>query len=115
MELSTYNPPKSIPSFDPTKNKIIPIPLVTQCCKNSCCDIKLCPLTVAFGRTIQTFQGKESGPGKPINTFIFNHVPKSFEGINPGTFYSCITRATTLGKSSGEDSEIYFTGQYMIK
>ena len=65
--------------------------------KNQCCWIRYCPLEVAFGRTIHTFQGQECGPGKPIESIIVNPGRRSFETLNPGTLNCCITRASTIG------------------
>ena len=86
--------------------------MIEQHCKhvNSCCKIMFCPLVVAFGRTIHTFQGQEEGPGKPIERIVVDPGPKQFESINPGTLNCCITRAKTIGNQNERNSAIYFTG-----
>ena len=87
--------------------------MVQQTCKKHCCMIKFCPLVVEFGRTIHTFQGQESGPGKPIETIVVNPGTKYFEAANPGTLNCCITRATTIGDFQEILSAIYFTGPHI--
>ena len=72
VEFQSYKPPNSVPSFDKMNPKVIPIPIVTAICKNSCCRINFCPLVIGFGRTIHSFQGQEVGPDKPIQHIIVN-------------------------------------------
>ena len=91
-------------------NQIVPIPMVTKICRLGCCNIRFCPLVIAFGRTIHTFQGQEAGPGKPIEKIIVNPGKRSFETLNPGTLYCSITRATTIGDDNN-NSAIYFIGE----
>ncbi len=97
--------------------QIVPIPMVKQRCKNGmkCCYVTLCPLVVAFGRTIHTFQGQEAGPNQPIPVVVIDPGDKSFESRSPGTLYCCITRGTTFGKTidgiKHRDSAVYFTGE----
>ena len=87
--------------------------MLTQICKNGCCNIRYCPLTVAFGRTIHSFQGQEAGPGKAIEKLIVNPGSKTFETLNPGTLNCCITRATTLLGANNGKSALYFTGPHI--
>ena len=89
--------------------------MLTQLCKNGCCNIRFCPLSVAFGRTIHSFQGQEAGKGKPIETIVVNPGPKCFETVNPGTLNCCITRATSIGVDENSHSSIYFTGPHITK
>lgn len=84
--------------------------MIEQRCKHHCCEIRFCPLIVAFGRTIHSFQGQQAGPGNPIESIICNPGERSFEAINPGTLLTCITRATTIGNFTQNNSAIYFTG-----
>ena len=99
-------------STDSYISQIIPIPMIEQKCKKNCCIIRFCPLVLAFGRTIHTFQGQESGPGKPIESIIVNPGDRTFEIRNPGTLNCCITRATTLGDKKNQ-SALYFTGPHI--
>lgn len=86
--------------------------MIEQRCKKKCCILRFCPLVVAFGRTIHTFQGQEAGPGKPIQSIIVDPGDRTFEMRNPGTLNCCITRATTLGDKTNE-SALYFTGPHI--
>ena len=84
--------------------------MLEQRCPRGCCGIKFCPLVVGFGRTIHSFQGQQAGPGNAIESIICNPGERSFEGLNPGTLTTCITRATTIGDDGNNNSAIYFTG-----
>ena len=60
------------PPFIPSQPKVIPIPTIQiQCDKIGCrCQRKYVPLTLAFAKTIHTFQGANVGPtypGQPPN------------------------------------------------
>ena len=83
--------------------------MVTQLCKFGC--FEFCPLVVAFARTVHSFQGHEAGPGKAIESLIVNPGNRSFEALNPGTLYCCVTRATTLGLPGMYNSALYFIGE----
>ena len=93
--------------------QIIPIPMLTQVCRIGCCRIKFCPLVVAFGRTIHSFQGQEAGPDKPIKRLVVNPGAKRFETSNLGTLNCCITRATTLGGQNIKKSALFFCGPHI--
>lgn len=84
-----------------------------QQCRSNCCKIHFCPLVVAFGRTIHTFQGQKAGPGKAIPSIIVNPGNRKFETLNPGTLNCCITRASTIGIDDITKSAIYFTGPHI--
>ena len=87
-------------------------------CKAHCgCNPEYVPLTIAFGKTVHSFQGQNVGltePNQPEN--IVKHIivhpgPRSFEGNNPGLLYTIISRATTLGIPEEKmSSAIYFDG-----
>ena len=85
----------------------------------ACCYIKFCPLVVAFGRTIHTFQGQEAGPTHAIPVLVIDPGNKAFESRSPGTLYCCITRGTTFGKTIDgikyKDSAVYFSGENIHK
>ena len=73
--------------------------------------MKKVPLEIAFARTIHQFQGQECGPDKNIKCIVGHPGPRSFETLNPGTFYSLLSRASMLGDENGNGSAIYFTGE----
>ena len=73
--------------------------------------MKKIPLELAFARTIHQFQGQECGPDKNIKCIVGHPGPRSFETLNPGTFYTLLSRASTLGDENGNGSAIYFTGE----
>ena len=73
--------------------------------------MKTVPLEIAFARTIHQFQGQECGPDKNIKCIVGHPGPRSFEILNPGTFYSLLSRASMLGDENGNGSAIYFTGE----
>ena len=124
VEFLDYCGPPFLPNFP----KLVPIVHTTvQCDKNSCCQRTFIPLTLAFGKTVHTFQGQNAGPvdeGKPPNSvqrIICDPGTRSFEGTNIGLFYTILSRATTLGTTSDDvppsdrfkDSAIYFIGNNM--
>ena len=119
VRLSDYNGPPLVPE-DP---KLFPIVPVEMLCNNGCCcKRKFIPLSLAFAKTIHTFQGGNAGPvddGKPpnpIQRIICDPGTKQFEGINIGLFYTLLSRATTLGNiddTSFKNSAIYFIGNNM--
>ena len=90
-------------------------------CKFNCgCTRKYIPLTVAFGKTIHTFQGmivepvNEGHEPNPIKRIIVDPGTRMFEGNSPGIMYTLLSRASTLGKSDDKfSSAIYFTGANM--
>lgn len=73
-------------------------------------------MRLAYGKTIHCFQGQSAGPTPPdrpqnaIQRIICDIGPKSFEGQNPGLFYTLLSRATTLGLDNRMNSAVYFTG-----
>ena len=97
-------------SFINKYTQIVPIPMLEHRCQKGCCLVKICPLVVAFGRTIHSFQGQQAGEGNPIECIICNPGDRGFEGLNPGTLTTCITRATTIGEEGKNNSAIYFEG-----
>ena len=104
------------PPHDPTvtQTQIVPIPMTTIKCEKKDCDLKCCPLTLSYGRTLHTFQGQSAGPtpdDKPdneIEAIICDPGSNGFEGINPGLFYTMLSRATTIGDGNGHGSATYF-------
>lgn len=78
------------------------------------------PLSLAFGKTIHSFQGASVGktaPGRPDNAFeriVGDPGTRQFESINPGLFYTLLSRATTFGEEKKpETSAIFFKGTNM--
>ena len=92
----------------------------TRCNKKSACERQYMPLSLAFARTIHSFQGASVGktpPGQPDNTFhriIADPGTRQFEGNACGLFYTLLSRATTLGEEGKpETSAILFNGPNM--
>ena len=80
------------------------------------------PLKLSFGKTIHTFQGASVGPVSPgqppnaIKSVICDPGTRTFEGINPGLFYTLLSRVTTLGTDKDRTSSaIFFMGNDMNK
>ena len=78
------------------------------------------PLSLAFGKTIHSFQGASVGktaPGRPDNAFeriVRDPETRQFESINPGLFYTLLSRATIFGEEKKpETSAIFFKGTNM--
>ena len=119
LRLPDYNGPAMFPD-DP---KVVPIVPVQCLCNKNCCTRTYVPLTLAYAKTIHTFQGGTAGPteeGKPdnpIQRIVCDPGTRSFEGINIGLFYTILSRATTIGNTAHtpypKDSAIYFIGDNM--
>ena len=111
------------PIYIEGKPTLVPIPIVeTTCNKLGCCTRIFVPLTLAFGKTIHTFQGSSAGPvaeGQPPNAVqcvICDPGTRQFEGVCPGLFYTVLTRATTLGEEGDHlSSALYFQSKNMNK
>ena len=92
------------PAFDEDHPTYVPIPVHIARCQFNCgCERTYVPLTLAFGKTIHSFQGQNVGPtcpGQPKNSvqhIVVEPGTRSFEGNSPGLLYSVISRITTLG------------------
>lgn len=101
-------------------SQVIPIPIVENSCKHTCCDREFLPLELAYARSIHKFQGLTAGPVdkgkiKPVHDCIVcDPGTRQFEGNNPGLFYTAVSRPTTLGsKDDGLGSALYFRGENM--
>lgn len=98
--------------------QVVPIPMIEIRCQKGCCTVLTCPLQLAFGMTLHTFQGQSAGPveeGQPPNAVdrvILEPGTRQFEGNNPGTLYTAASRGTTAG-TGNLDSAIYFRGMNM--
>ena len=110
------------PIFFQGRPTYVPIPTYTRQCDlsygDTCCERTNIPLQLAFGKTIHTFQGQSAGitqPGKPENQFkriIVDPGNRKFESHNVGTFYTLLSRITTLGDPNDKmSSAIYFVGE----
>ena len=93
------------------------ITMKTGRCKNGACERVYMPLSLAFARTIHSFQGASVGktpPGQPDNTFhriIADSGTRKLESMMPGLFYTLLSLATTLGEpGKPETSAILFSG-----
>ena len=117
VEFTQYKGPILVPD----NPLLVPIPpMEVNCNRKRCCRRKYVPLVLAFAKTVHTFQGQNVGPvqpGQSPNAFekiIADPGAKSFEGTNPGLFYSTTSRATTIGtKENKFSSSLYFTGNNM--
>jgi hypothetical protein len=70
------------------------------------------PLQVAYARTIHTFQGLSAGDNHPYKCIICDPDNRNYESQNLGLLYTAVSRATTLGDSTGHNSAIYFTNNF---
>ena len=95
--------------------------MITDICEHKCCKATYCPLSLAFGRTIHTFQGQEARPqekGKPPNAaeqLVCDPGTRSFEGNTPGLLYTTTSRGTTIQDAQAGNSAIYFFGENMTR
>ena len=78
------------------------------------------PLTLAFGKTIHSFQGHNVGPtsmGQPQNavkSIVVDPGTRRFESLSPGLLYSTISWVTTLGTVGDlTSSALFFSGSNM--
>jgi hypothetical protein len=101
----------------PGHRNSIPITPTTARCKYNCCTRTYIPLTLAYGRTVHTFQGQSVGPvpeGRPQNSIqriIVEPGNRQFEGNNVGLLYTTASRPTTIGTIDDKmSSAMYFDG-----
>ena len=95
----------------------VPIVPRTTRCKFGCCERTFIPLSLAYGRTVHTFQGQSVGPvpdGRPQNSIqriIVEPGNRRFEANNVGLLYTTVSRPTTIGTADDKlSSAIYFDG-----
>ena len=109
------------PPFDTRNPTYVPVPThVTKCKYNCGCERMYVPLTLAFGKTIHSFQGQNVGPTRPgqpenpIKSIVVDLGPRSFEGSAPALAFSICSRATTLGDPNDlTTSALFFNGNNM--
>ena len=101
----------------PSSKHSVPIVPTTVRCKIGCCVRTYMPLSLAYGKTVHTFQGQSVGPvppGRPENAIqriIVEPGNRQFEGNNVGLFYTTASRPTTIGTPDNKlSSAIYFDG-----
>jgi hypothetical protein len=106
----------------PNSKQSVPISPMTTRCKFFCCTRTYIPLTLAYGKTVHTFQGQTVGPvtpGRPENAIqriIVEPGTRQFEGNNVGLFYTTASRPTTIGRPDDKmSSAIYFDGPDFCK
>ena len=92
--------------------------MLGRCSNNGACAKVYIPLSLAFGKTIHSFQGASVGktaPGRPDNAIeriVKDPGTRHFESINPGFFYTLLSRATTFGEErKPETSAMFLKGQ----
>jgi hypothetical protein len=77
--------------------RILHIPPTTTQCKWGCCTRTNIPLTLAYAKTIHTFQGQTVGPAapgrpeNPIKRILVDPGDQTFEGNNIGLFYTAVS------------------------
>ena len=98
-----------------TKRTWVPVPSVLgRFSNNGACAKLYMPLSLAFGKTIHSFQGASVGkkaPERPDNAFkriVRDPGTRQFESINPGIFYTLLSRATTFGEEKNQKHQQYF-------
>ena len=122
VQFNQYVGPPFLQAFP----KAVPItPVTVPCNRNHCCTRTFIPLTLAFGKTVHTFQGQNAGPVEPgqpkhpVQRIICDPGTRQFEGVNIGLLYTICSRATTLGLEDDNngfpDSALYFIGNNMNK
>lgn len=101
----------------PGRKTSVPIVPTTTICKYGCCIRTFIPLTLAYGKTVHTFQGQSVGPvpvGRPQNSvqrIIVEPGNRQFEANNVGLLYTTVSRPTTIGTVDDKmSSAIYFDG-----
>lgn len=108
-------------AFIESQPTYVPLVPVTVHCQKGCCARIQLPLRLAYGQTIHTFQGLTVGTDDNHTTYktpsiVIYPGSLSFEGKNPGLFYSACSRGTTIGTAEDPlSSSIYFQGQSMSK
>jgi hypothetical protein len=107
VEMDNYDGPQWKEQLPKTQ---IPIPICSDICSKGCCKMTYVPLKLAFARTLHKTQGKEAGENKEIKAIVFSPGSSSFESINPGTLYTGVSRASSIGNGDIEKSSIYFCG-----
>jgi hypothetical protein len=109
------------PPFIQSNPKAVPIAPIRKSCEKGCCSRLQIPLRLGYGQTIHTFQGITVGPNTDkrkyaIPSIIIYPGCLTFEGKNPGLFYSAFSRGTTIGNEHDPlSSAIYFDGKSMSK
>ena len=118
---SMYANDKSITSEEREKRKTwVAIPMVETRCKHNMCTRLYMPLSLAFAKSIHSFQGATVGPtppGRPENTFlqiVADPGTRQFESTTNGLFYTLLSRVTTIGDMKDlTKSAIFFIGDNM--
>ena len=79
-------------------------------------------MTLAFGKTIHSFQGQNVGPTQPhqptnpVQTIVVDPGTRSFEGSSPGLLYSIVSRVTIPPDPSNIlASPLFFDGFNMTR
>lgn len=91
------------PPWDPETPTHIPIKPISRMCEHRCCERTQVPLTIAWAKTIHTFQGqtvgfpKENGQQYTSKRIIVDLGTRSMEALCPGLTYVALSRATTIG------------------
>ena len=121
IDRMTYKEKRPGKAIEKEKRKTwVAIPMMEARCKNNICTRLYMPLSLAFAKTIHSFQGATVGPtppGRPENNFL--HIvadpgSRQFESTTNGLFYTLLSRVTTIGDMKDPTtSAIAFTGSNM--
>jgi hypothetical protein len=96
------------PVWDKKHPKQIPIGVTTKVCDNDCCILQYIPLSIAFGKTLHTFQGQEIVKHSIQDVMVFECETLIIESKYPGWLYTGISRVDSIGNGDIEVSSLYF-------
>ena len=96
------------PVWDKKHPKQVPICVTTKVCDNNCCILQYIPLSIAFGKTLHTFQGQEIIKHSIQDVMVFECETLIIESKYPGWLYTGISRVDSIGNGDIELSSLYF-------
>jgi hypothetical protein len=96
------------PVWDKNHPKQIPIGVRTKICDNNCCILQYIPLSIAFGKTLHTFQGQEIVKHSIQDVMVFECETLIIESKYPGWLYTGISRVDSIGNGDIQVSSLYF-------
>ena len=96
------------PVWDRNHPKQVPISVTTKVCENNCCILQYIPLSIAFGKTLHTFQGQEIIKHSIQDVMVFECETLIIESKYPGWLYTGISRVDSIGNGDIEVSSLYF-------
>ena len=96
------------PVWDKKHPKQVPICVTTKVCDNNCCILQYIPLSIAFGKTLHTFQGQEIIKHSIQDVMVFECETLIIESKYPGWLYTGISRVDSIGNGDIELLSLYF-------